>query len=199
MKQLHVKIRFTEPLLGTSPKNDRIYEEYIASLAPDQERADEEMETVPIDMEKLGTGFHRDENGPFIYDYNVKGFFKDAAGMLRRVKGTKSSKLKAYKKLIDGLVFVEPRRIHLQLPDGAEIGILERPLRASTAQGERVALARSEYAPEDTRIEFDIILLDDSLGPAVREWLEYGRLRGLGQWRNASYGRFIVESIEEVV
>ena len=198
MERFHIKLEFMEPILGTAPKNEELYRDYIASKAPQPELADEEMETVPvIDENKLGTGFHRDDGGPFLYDYNVKGFFKDAAGMLRRVKGSKSSKLKAYKKLIDGLVFVKPRRIHLHIPAGSEISILERPLRASTPQGERVALARSEVAPAGTWIEFDVLLLDDGLEPVLREWLEYGQLRGLGQWRNAGYGRFRIAEFEE--
>lgn len=30
---------------------------------------------------------------------------------------------------------------------------------------------------------------------AVREWLDYGMLRGLGQWRNSGKGRFTWEEI----
>ena len=38
--------------------------------------------------------------------------------------------------------------------------------------------------------EFDVILLDDSHEKVVREWLDYGILRGIGQWRNSGKGRF---------
>ncbi len=30
----------------------------------------------------------------------------------------------------------------------------------------------------------------------VREWLTYGRLRGLGQWRNSGKGRFTFEELD---
>ena len=110
--------------------------------------------------------------------------------MLRRVKGTESGKRKAFKKEIDGLVFVEPRQIALRMPDGCEVGECQRPLRASTAQGERVALAHSESCSEGTTCEFTVVLLDDGLEPALREWLDYGRLRGIGQWRNSGRGTF---------
>ena len=33
--------------------------------------------------------------------------------------------------------------------------------------------------------------------PAVKEWLSYGKLRGLGQWRNSGKGRFLCEILEE--
>ena len=109
---------------------------------------------------------------------------------LRRVQGTKSSKLTAYKKVIDGLAFVSPRLIPITLAQGTEVGILERPLRASTPQGERVALARSEMVDAGATIEFTLNLLDPKLEPAVREWFDYGTLRGLGQWRTKGRGTF---------
>jgi hypothetical protein len=33
--------------------------------------------------------------------------------------------------------------------------------------------------------------------PYVEEWLDYGCLRGLGQWRNSGKGRFFWERIDE--
>ena len=62
--------------------------------------------------------------------------------MLRKVKGTKSSKIKAYKKEIDGLIFVQERQIPVQTAE--ELTNCQRPLRAQTAQGERNSLASSE-------------------------------------------------------
>jgi hypothetical protein len=95
----------------------------------------------------------------------------------------------AFRKVIDGLVFVFPRRIPISL-NGGEIEILERPLRAQTAQGERVALARSDCCPIGSKLEFQIHVLSGVRKTLLKEWLDYGAYRGLGQWRNASYGRF---------
>jgi hypothetical protein len=131
-----------------------------------------------------------------LWDYQVKGFFKDACGMLARVPGTECSKLKAWRKVLDGLLFVEPRQIVLRLPDGAALGRCQRPLRAHTAQGERIALADSETAPAGTRIEIEIVTLKDDLMKLVRECLDYGKLRGIGQWRNSGKGRFAWSEIE---
>lgn len=189
MAKFAVTITLTEPILGTAPLNKELYAEYIATKMPDNGDASDEIETVEEMTEKGTTGFHRDANGsPILYDYVIKGFCKDAAGMLRRIEGTKSSKLTAYKKIIDGLVFVRPRTI--PIVSSAGIGILERPLRAQTAQGERVALSRSEMIQAGATITFALDLLDAKLEPAVREWLDYGSLRGLGQWRNGGYGTF---------
>ena len=139
------------------------------------------------------TVFPRDENGnPFLYDYQVKGFFKDACSMLRKVKGTKSAGIKAFKKEIDGLIFPNPRQIVFQI---AKMGVCQRPLRANTAQGERVALAMSEEIAAGATIELEITCWIDEQVDLVREWLDYGRVRGIGQWRNSGKGRFTWEEV----
>lgn len=183
-----ITLTFVEPLLGTTPLNKNVYGDYIAQVINGKDPLDE-IETVEEATEKGTTGFHKLNNAPIIYDYVIKGMFKDAASMLRRVPGTLSAKLTAHKKIIDGLVFIAPRRIPLTLNGALEI--LERPLRAQTAQGERVSLARSECAPVDSTLTFTInVLGKDVTEPVLREWLNYGQLRGMGQWRNAGYGRY---------
>ena len=191
MDKYHVKLIFTEPLLGTVPKDPDVYSTHIMSKAAlTDEQIAEELNSVEHSEEKGWTGFHKTDAGrPFLYDYVIKGFFKDACSMLRRSKEFKSSKLTAHKKVIDGLVFVLPRKIQLDL-NGQELGVLERPLRAQTAQGERVALARSDIAPPGTSIDFSLKILGGVSKVLLEEWLDYGELRGLGQWRNAGYGRF---------
>ena len=193
---LHVKLRYTEELLGTASANPEIHKEFIASKAPDAPKREEEVAALGAEAveEKTMTVFPRMDDGtPFTWDYQWKGYFKDSCGMLRRADKTRSKSLKAYKKEIDGLVFVEPRRIPLVLPDGAEVGNCQRPLRAQTAQGERIALAHSETVPEGTTQEFDVLTLRDDLTPLILEWLGYGRLHGTGQWRNSGKGRFVCE------
>jgi hypothetical protein len=193
MEKYQVVLKFTQPILGTIPKDPDIYEAYIASKAAlnDTELA-EELATVEKIEEKGWTGFHTLDGAPILYDYVIKGFFKDACGMLRRVKGTQSIKPKAYKKIIDGLVFIEPRQIPLNL-NGGEMGINERPLRAQTAQGERVSLARSDTCPVGTTIEFTVVVMGGVSEELLREWLDYGAYRGLGQWRNGGWGTFEYE------
>jgi hypothetical protein len=190
MDKYQVTLTFTEPLLGTAPLNTESYDEWIRSNHPDT-TGEDELETVEEAMEKGMTGFHRLDGAPIIYDYQIKGFFKDACSMMRRVKDSKSSKVTAHKKIIDGLVFVHPRRIPLAVV--GEIDKLQRPLRAQTAQGERVALACSEMVAAGSSMSFTVTSLDGVSESLLREWLDYGELRGLGQWRNASYGRFTYE------
>lgn len=188
MSSWKIKITFTEPLLGTVGSKDAWAEHVATDVTP--EVLDEEMDTIP-EIEAGVTGFHTNGNGPFLYDYVLKGFFKDACGMLGRAPDSRSSKLKAYKKVIDGLIFVTPRQIDLHTT--GDLGMLERPLRAQTAKGERVAIAKSQSAPAGTWIECTVTSLGGVDEKQLREWLDYGALRGLGQWRNGGYGRFVYE------
>ena len=197
MKEIKAKITFTEELLGTASSDPEVHKTYIASKAPNAPKLEEEVEALGVDniAEKSMTIFPRDKDGnPILWDYQIKGFFKDSCSALRKVTGTVSSKIKAYKKEIDGLIFVFPREIKINL--NGEIGICERPLRAQTAQGERVALASSETVPAGSSAKITIRCLSDAHEKAVREWLDYGQLKGLGQWRNSGKGRFTWEEIK---
>lgn len=196
---MKIKITLTEKMLGTASSNPDIHREFIASKAPNAQTQEEEVAAIGADAatEKAMTVFHRDAGGnPILFDYQIKGFFKDACGSLARVPDTRSNKLKAFRKVIDGIIFVFPRQLRIALPDGATIGNCQRPLRAQTAQGERVALANSETVPEGSVIECEIKLLDEKLEKTVTEWLDYGALRGLGQWRNSGKGRFSWEEVK---
>ena len=209
MKTLRVKITFLEDILGTLPSNDDVYREFIGSKSPDAATIEEEVAALGVDemVEKGTTVFPRTEAGaPFLYDYQVKGFFKDSCSALSRVAEkdpvtkkkkpcNESSKLTAYKKIIDGLIFVEPRQIVLETDK--PISLCQRPLRAQTAQGERVALASSESVAAGAVAVFEVICFSDEHEAAVREWLDYGRWKGIGQWRNSGKGRFTWEEITD--
>ena len=200
MREMKVEVTFTEAILGTASGNPELHSEFIASKAPDAKTREEEVAALGAEeVEKKDmTVFPRtSDDKPFLYDYQIKGFFKHACGMLRNVEKTESGKIKAYKKFIDGLIFVEERQIPLQLPKGTEMGNCQRPLRASTAQGERIALANSEECPAGTKIVFTIQMLKDDLMAAVIEWLDYGKLNGIGQWHNSGKGRFTWRDITD--
>jgi hypothetical protein len=62
-------------------------------------------------------------------------------------------------------------------------------------QGERVSLAMSEQIPAGASVVFDVVCLCDAHEAVVREWLDYGRYSGIGQWRNSGKGRFVWEEI----
>lgn len=128
MKKIKVRITFTEAVLGTWPSNQNIAREFIASKSPDANTIEDEVAALGADAvaDKGMTVFPRNENGePILYDYQIKGFFKDSCGMRSRIGGkTETGKKKV-----------------------------------------------------------------------VLEWLDYGALRGIGQWRNSGKGRYTYEII----
>lgn len=200
MQAKHVikcKVTFLEEVLGTASNNANIHDEFIASKAPDALKREEEIAALGVGdvIEKGMTVFPRDEDGePILFDYQIKGFFKDSCGALRKVNGTKCSRIKAYKKEIDGLLFIQPRKILIQR--SGPVGDCQRPLRASTPQGERVALAHSETVPEGSTIIFEIHAFTDEMAELARECMDYGEFRGIGQWRNSGKGRFVWQELE---
>lgn len=188
--ELGIKIRLIEKLLGTVPKDKEIYTNFVLSKSPDKDIL--ETESVQQIEEKGWTGFHQDEKGLFLFDYLVKGFLKASATVLKD-----SLKIKNLKSKIDSHVFVFPRKIYLnqEAPDG----IFERPLRAETMQGPRVCLARSDYVKEGTEFEITIrVLPHKEITPeTICSLLKYGALKGLGQFRNGSFGRFEFEIMKK--
>ena len=206
---MYVHLQFIENVLGALPNSKEVFSEFIGSKSPNAPKIEDEINAVGVDetVESRTTVFARTQDGlPFIYDYVLKGFFKEACGALQRLTekaddGTKSKKivnesgkLTAYKKVIDQLIFIQPRQIVIYNPDGT-IGTCQRPLRAQTAQGDRVTLASSEEMPAGSSINFRIVSFSDAYLSAIREWLNYGFYKGLGQWRNSGKGRFIWEEI----
>ena len=198
MLTLKVKVTTIEEMLGTASANPEIHEEYIASKAPDAPSREEEVAAIGAEevFEKGMTVFPRENGKPIVWDYQWKGFFKDACGSLRKIEGSACSKVKAFKKEIDGLIFPAPRAIPIEF-DG-EIGICQRPLRGQTAQGERIALASSESIPAGATMTFFIKMLVPAHEKMVIECLDYGQLRGFGQWRNSGKGRFTYEILDRV-
>ena len=159
---IEVEIEFIEDIYGALPGDEEIYSKFVASKAPDapgkDERIAKEIEAIGMNetLEKGMTGFARNRDGdPILMSHTIKGFFKSAANAINlSVKKTAPEYLTAYKSKIDKLIMVsatgdlddtDPGLI-LEVPeDKAEqaLDIKERPLRASTPQGDRTALAAS--------------------------------------------------------
>lgn len=210
---------FTQSLLGTTSANKEIFTDHQFSKRPPSANMndvlEEELEAITAEeaIEKGTTVFPRTPNGiPFIYDYQIAGFFKSACKAMRDVNGTQSKKLTCYKSRIDEHFHAHPRRIPIINP--GEITINERPLRAQTMQGERVSLARSEeigknfFEPDgngqtgyDRNEKCPCIIVDieccrgEDDFALVEEWLDYGAVVGLLQWRNSGHGQFIWDRV----
>ena len=187
-KRYTLKVTFTESVLGTQPQKN-VATEFITSKALDENGnpPEDEVETLPVALEKGTTAFHKLDGKPIYYDYMVKGFIKETGLVFNGLRGVKNLRSK-----LENLVFVQPRRIELH-PAG-ELTYCERPLRAMTAQGPRTSVARSEELPAGTWFECELEVFDGPISaPLLRDLFDYGSRRGMGQWRNSGHGRFTFE------
>lgn len=217
-----VELLVTEDMLGTAPSNREIYSEFIATKALQAEKklavtdeakaivqakqdaiTEEELAMLPEEGMKGLTVFRRDPSGNLIItDTMIRGFLKEGASAI----GAEGSTWGLTSK-IDKFVFVtnenkRPIRMLPLLRDGQPItapdGILERPLRAMTKQGPRIALAASEIVKAPITLSFYITLVGvnewKSGKPITEEilksWFSYGQFTGLGQYRTGGHGRF---------
>lgn len=215
-----VGIVFNNDILGSSSGNPEIHKEYIASKAPTLAQVNEETEAIgkPVTEEEQESQLHKattifpsDATGVFCWDYQWRGFIKESVGVAVELGDINNLSKWTYKRACDSIVFVKPRRIYFRDAAGLIIPKVtqycERPLRADTMQGERVALARSEMLPEGTQCEFTIELLGGenpkSKVASLKEEhiiaaLDYGALKGFGQWRSGGKGTFTY-TVKEVV
>lgn len=209
-----VRIELTTEMLGTVPKSQTIHKDYVQAKATQaakklgqeipEEWLEEELRAAadPDAAEKEAwTGFMADPDDRdrvFIMNYMINGFIKEAVSGLRFNPESLSAKLTAFKKVITSTCFPYPRRLYFHLPEGQGLGINSRPLRADTAQGPRVALATSDTVPAGAW--FDVLfklLAPKRFGEKhLKEALQLGASKGLGQWRSGFHGRFVVTSMK---
>jgi len=208
-----VTIELLTEELGTVPKNPDIFTDHMTAKIHENEKPEkaeakieEEISTLPkeapdVDTEKGWTGFHEDEHGIFIFSHMVKGYLKSAIETC--MENGSISKIVAYKKWVDRLIFPVERRLYFSDGNGKNLakpdGYIERSLRAMTPRGERVALVKSDYAGIGRQIKFTLHVLENKKGidwKMLDTVFEYGELYGLGQWRGSGgYGQFKVVSI----
>jgi hypothetical protein len=196
---LCVRLHFIESVLGTAPMDPELYSNYIASKAPDAKSREEEIAMLTADgfMERAISGFLRDKKGRAgNLGYQMKGYLKEATKHEKRYQDSICKKWTAHNAKIDGCIFIRPRFIPFELT--GDITVLQRPLRAQTPQGERVALAASEEVPAGSTQEFVIAMANSEFEKYVRRDLDCGEDHGTGQWRNSGHGRFLWEELDPI-
>ncbi len=207
METLKMRYVFVQEVLGMMAGDKQLAESYQIAKHPDGMAADESKahddadESLEEGLQKASTFFPRTVDGqPMFWDYQVKGNLKNAVRMWHSQDRFETATLKKwrltpylYKRTVDNTMFVRPRQLPIIVPEGVDVTKLsfcERPLRAETRKGERIALARSEMLPAGCYIDVLIDVFNDDLVEVVRDMVEMGNLQGLGQWRNAGMGRF---------
>lgn len=217
-----VTLELATDLLGTNPKDKAIFTSYIQDAARKKMEKEakkgialadgteangetiaaalaEEPEDIQQMEERGWTGFFEDKDGPYLTNFMVKGFLKEAARTLKEW-----GKIKQLKDKVSRYVFIKPRKIRLpkinldklepehrqRVPEGHNFPVLERPLRAETPKGPRVTLLRSDYIPAGTQFCFEMwVLAGAGLTTALlKDVLEYAEYQGFGQWRGGGFG-----------
>jgi len=195
-------------MLATSPGDKKIYEEFIASKAETPEKAKAELDGLTVEeaIEHASTVFFRGPNGEIrTSSHLVKGNIKENIRNLIDLGDCPLSQWQV-KRVVNSFVQMPDEFITYNV--AGEVTTLQRPLRAETLRGDRVALARSEQIGSASTCEFSIIVLEPEnlplakkdkgsdhlpLSAYVQQALRYGEFNGLGCWRSAGFGRYSVE------
>jgi len=177
-------------------------------IAKIKARAEELSEIVGELDEKGVTVFFReddDEAGNIcIGDHMVYGYMKAAAESISKTygKGEKKNGTMLQSASYTQSIINQHARCEEQFimadkdikrkPDGSP-NYKTRALRAKTAEGLRVAIAKSERLPAGTTFKFNLRVPEGSplTEEVLRSLFAYGEMFvGLGQWRNAGFGLF---------
>jgi hypothetical protein len=172
-----------------------------------KERAEELMEIVGDLDEKGITVFFREDGKVCIGDHMIYGFLKAAAEAISQTLPKKNGTILHSASYTQSIInrhvsctdeFIFSDTDIKRKPDGSP-DYKVRSLRAQTPQGPRVTIAKSERIPKGAKLEFNLQIMEGSplTVEALKTLLDYGKITGLGQWRNARNGSFTYE-IEEV-
>lgn len=144
--------------------------------------------------------WNKDKKLPMIGSHMIYGFLKAASEAIGRTMDRKNAtalQSTSYtQSLINQHVKIEGKFItfdrDIQRSKSGDAYFYQRPLRAMTAQGPRVSLAKSEVVPSGAKLEFTLKVMS---GSAITEdvldtLFNYGEWVGLGQWRSAGNGQF---------
>lgn len=205
-----LEAELTEDFLGTVPKDKEIYTSFVASKIEKLEGSDEEkkkkltaeeIETVEEELlEKGWTGFHRDNDGIFIYNYMLLGNIKNNVSLMNN--NGSITKVTSYKKACDTCLKIYPRRIRFKRgkaivkdPDAS----MERPIRAMTAKGERTFISKADFVKKGCTFNFNVKIIknNNNLTPeTVMKAIKLGEIYGLGQWRGSgNYGSYTIKNL----
>lgn len=145
--------------------------------------------------------WNKEQNMPCIGDHMIYGFLKASAEAIGRTlpkkNGTVLNSTSYTQSLINQHLRADDAFItfnkDIQRNDDGSPYFLQRSLRAMTAQGPRITLAKSEVVPAGASLEFNLKVMKNSplTEDALNTLFIYGQMTGLGQWRNSGKGSFI--------
>lgn len=177
-------------------------EEKQAALKGELESLKETFQELDL---KATTVFFWDKktNKPCIGDHMIYGFLKAATEAIGRTltkkAGTVMHSISYTQSLIAQHVRCKDHFISfdkdIKRNANGDPVYLQRSLRAMTAQGPRITLAKSEVIEAPASLSFTLKVMKNSpiTEAILKQLFSYGEISGIGQWRNASYGAFTFE------
>lgn len=142
-------------------------------------------------------------NKPCIGDHMIYGFLKAAAEAIGRTmpksKGEALGSVSYTQSLINQHIRCEEQFIAFDRDIKREADgspwYLQRSLRAKTAQGPRITIAKSEVVEAGAKLKFRLKVMKNSAltKDVLTKLFSYGEMVGLGQWRNSGWGVFSYE------
>ncbi len=146
----------------------------------------------------------KETDRPCIGDHMIYGFMKAASEAICRTKEGRGKGVILESASYTSSVINQHVRCEKQfIPFDRDIKrdeqgrpfFFQRSLRAMTAQGPRVSLAKSEVVEAGSKLHFKLKVIKGS--PLKREHIQrifdHGEIVGLGQWRNSGRGMFTYE------
>lgn len=227
MKKYTVDIEFVRDVIGSNAADEKIKQSYIKTkMTTGRTGVSGDIATKKIDEEQRNnmtdeglsklmessedcslTLFYRNEKGePCIADHQLRDFVKEAFSFLNGQNKYLCKKAKdgveggaygsdyAKRWISERINFLERFCSFTKKP---EVATMERPIRMQTMQGPRVALKSSEYIKAGNGITVRMCTTDDVDIKIVKELFDRGMWHGLGQWSNAQFGSFKVNSFKE--
>jgi len=192
-------------------------EELMGYTFTDQERKDavagklDSLKETFKELDIKGTTvffWDKETNKPCIGDHMIYCYMKAASEAISRTLPKKNGKVLHSSAHTSKLVNQHVRCEEWFIPFNEDVmrteegmpEYLQRSLRAMTAQGPRVTLAKSEQVNAGAQVEFTLNVLDKSELDDIKilkRIFDHGMFFGIGQWRNAGYGMFTY-TIEEI-
>lgn len=189
---------------ATAEEAEALAEERVAGSTGDEGQEGNELAVTGFSSDPATGRLH-------LWDFQLMGYLKSVAQTLAvKIPGQRVEAVSALTQ-IQRLVWVfgadseDPMERRLYLTRDGEFltepepELMDRPLRAMTAQGERVSIAISEQLHPPCQCRARIVLLRGCKlkTEQLEEVLAYGMFQGLGQWRSGGWGRFQA-SLEQV-
>lgn len=154
-----------------------------------------------LDMRGVTVFFYDyEKNLPMIGDHMIYGYMKAASSAIARTLPKKNATILQSMAYTNEIINTHVRCTEQFICFDKDIkrtkegrpAYLQRSLRAQTAQGDRITLAKSEVVPAGAKLKFTLNVLEGSPLEVshIKRIFDHGCFFGLGQWRNSGHGMF---------